>query len=155
MRYLSPSQYLVWPLYAQRICFAYNSVSHESIAQLWTSQLDFASPPNSPFSPPDPAFVLCDQTDPPNFDPKSPVSPSDFAAALRISMQAFHAMAAAHKTYIATTTQERLNKHGNLTTFAIHDRVKIYYSACVFMTYLVSCCFFIRITLEIDTPFYD
>ncbi len=35
-------------------------------------------------------------------------------------------MAAAHKTYIATTTQERLNQHGNPTTFALHDRVKIY-----------------------------
>jgi hypothetical protein len=128
MRYLSPSQYLVWPLFAQRICFAYNSVSHESIAQLSPFEMDHdhACPPNSPFGPPDPAFVLLDQTDPPTFDPASPVSPSYFAAALRLSMQAFHAIAAAHKTYIAKTTEEQLNKHGTPITFAIHDRVKIY-----------------------------
>jgi hypothetical protein len=44
MRYLSPSQYANWPLYAQRIVFAYNSVPHESIANLSPFEMDFASP---------------------------------------------------------------------------------------------------------------
>ncbi len=88
--------------------------------------MDFAWPPQSPFGPPDPALVLADQTDPPNFDPTAPVSPSDFAAALRLSMHAFHTMASAHKSYMATSTEERLNKHGIPKTFAIHDRVKLY-----------------------------
>ena len=41
-------------------------------------------------------------------------------------MKAFHAFAAAHKTFMAKTTEERLNQHGTPKTFALHDRVKIY-----------------------------
>jgi hypothetical protein len=87
MRYLSQSQYETWPLYAQRICYAYNSVPHDSIAQLSPFEMDFAFPPNSPFGPPDPALSLCDQIDPPDFNPTALVSPADFAAALPISHQ--------------------------------------------------------------------
>jgi hypothetical protein len=81
MRYLSPSQYSVWPTYAQRICFAYNSVAHASLSQLSPFEMDFASPARSPFGPPDPALSLSDQLD---FTPTSPVSPEAFAAALRL-----------------------------------------------------------------------
>jgi hypothetical protein len=41
-------------------------------------------------------------------------------------MHAFHSFAAAHKTYMTTTTEERLNKHGTPKIFALNDRVKIY-----------------------------
>jgi hypothetical protein len=126
MRYLSQSQYETWPLYAQRICYAYNSVPHDSIAQLSPFEMDFAFPPNSPFGPPDPALSLCDQIDPPDFNPTALVSPADFATALRISLQVFHALASAHKSFTAATTEARLNKYGIPTTFALHDRVKIY-----------------------------
>ncbi len=126
MRYLTPSQYATWPLFAQRICFAYNSVSHDSIAQLSPFEMDFAAPPKSPFGPPDPALFLLDQEDSPDFEPGSPVSPEAFIAALRTSVHAFHALAAAHKLFLAQTTEERLNLHGIPKTFALHDRVKIY-----------------------------
>jgi hypothetical protein len=109
MRYLSPSQYSVWPLHAQRICFAYNSVAHDSLAQLSPFEMDFASPARSPFGPPNPAICLDDQSDP--VDPpltSLEVSPVKFADALRVSVQAFHAMALAHKTFVARTTEERL-----------------------------------------------
>jgi hypothetical protein len=125
MRYLSPSQYSNWPQFAQRICFAYNSVPHDSIGQLSPFEMDFAAPPQSPFGPPNPTIIVPDNHDPPIPDP-SPISPEDFATALRTSMHAFHSFAAAHKTYMATTTQERLNKHGTPKTFALHERVKIY-----------------------------
>jgi len=123
MRYLSPSQYSHWPAYAQRICYAYNSVPHDSIAHLSPFEMDFASPPTSPFGPPDPAILLQpnDQLHAP-----SSVSPAEFAASLRVSVQAFHVLAASHKTFLATTTEERLNRHGTPTTFALHDKVKIY-----------------------------
>ena len=111
MRYLSPSQYLIWPHYAQRICFAYNSVPHDSIGQLSPFEMDFAAPPQSPFGPPDPTLTFPDNDDPPHHD-RSNVSPEEFAATLRISMQAFHSFAAAHKTFMAKTTEERLNKLG-------------------------------------------
>jgi hypothetical protein len=35
-------------------------------------------------------------------------------------------MAASHKNFLATTTEERLNKRRTPQTFAINDRVKIY-----------------------------
>ena len=125
MRYLSPSQYSQWPQFAQRICFAYNSVPHESIGLISPFEMDFAAPPQSPFGPPNPTMDIPDNRDPPNHDPAQ-VSPEDFAAALRTSMHAFHSFAAAHKNYMAKTTEERLNKHGTPKTFALHDRVKIY-----------------------------
>jgi transposase InsO family protein len=125
MRYLSPSQYLTWPLYAQRICYAYNSVPHDSIGQLSPFEMDFAAPPQSPFGPPDPTLTFPDNEDPPHHNHPT-ISPEEFAATLRISMQAFHSFAAAHKSFMANTTKERLNKHGTPQSFALHDRVKIY-----------------------------
>jgi hypothetical protein len=125
MRYLSQTQYTQWPQFAQRICFAYNSVPHDSIGHISPFEMDFAAPPQSPFGPPNPLLAVPDNYDPPN-DDIAEVSPEDFADALRISMHAFHSFAAAHKTYMATTTEERLNKHGTPKTFALQDRVKIY-----------------------------
>jgi hypothetical protein len=78
MRYLSPLQYLNWPLYAQRIVFAYNSVPHESIGSISPFEMDFANPPKSPFSPADPD--LTDLEDPPNLE-LAPVSPEAFIQA--------------------------------------------------------------------------
>jgi hypothetical protein len=125
MRYLSPSQYDNWPLYAQRIAFAHNSVPHETIGLLSPFEMDFGSPPKSPFGPPDPALTLLDPDENPS-TAIDPVSPAAFAEALRISVQAFHAMAATHKAFMAKTTAERLNQHGTPHTFNINDRVKIY-----------------------------
>ena len=83
-------------------------------------EMDFAAPPQSPFGPPNPNIV------PDNHDPPNNVSPEDFVATLQTSMHAFHSFAAAHKTYMATTTEERLNKDGTPKTFALNDRIKIY-----------------------------
>ncbi len=49
MKLLSPTEYLNWPSFSQRICFAHNSVSHESLGGLCPFDLDFGSPPVSPF----------------------------------------------------------------------------------------------------------
>jgi hypothetical protein len=125
MRYLSPSQYENWPLYAQRIAFAHNSVPHETIGLLCPFEMDFGSPPKSPFGPPDPAITPLNPDENPNTD-IDPVSPAAFAEALRISVQAFHTMAATHKAFMARTTAERLNQHGTPHTFQLNDRVKIY-----------------------------
>ena len=125
MRYLSPSQYVNWPRYAQRIVFAYNSVPHESIGHVSPFEMDFASPPQSPFGPPDPDLTFPDLDDPPDSEPQS-VSPVAFIHALRESVHAFHSFAATHKAFMARTTQERLNQHGTPQTFALNDRVKIY-----------------------------
>ncbi len=114
-----------WPLYAQRIVFAYNSVSHESIGNLSPFEMDFASPAKSAFGPPEPDLTFPDLEDPPTQE-MSPVSPEVYIAALRVSVHAFHTFAATHKTFMAKNTQDRLNKYGIPHTFALNDRVKIY-----------------------------
>jgi transposase InsO family protein len=49
MKFLSPSEYLAWPTFAQRICFAYNAVPHESIASVSPFEMDFGAAPVSAF----------------------------------------------------------------------------------------------------------
>jgi hypothetical protein len=125
MKLLSPAEYLNWPLFSQRICFAYNSAPHESLGGLCPFELDFGSPPVSPFFPAITALPHPDD-DAPRDDPPSPVSPAAYADALRTSTAAFHRFAASHHTYVQTTTADRLNKHGTPAHFALGDRVKIY-----------------------------
>ena len=50
MRFLSPHDYLNWPRFAQRICFAYNSVDHESIGPISPFEMDHGTPPKLPFA---------------------------------------------------------------------------------------------------------
>jgi transposase InsO family protein len=124
MRFLSPSDYLNWPRFAQRICFAYSCVPHDSIGGISPFEMDHGTPPTLPFAPPDPNIQISDLDDSSDIGP-SP-SPEAFIAALRISVDAFHRFAATHKTFMAQTTQERLNKFGTPAHFALDDRVKIY-----------------------------
>jgi hypothetical protein len=121
MRFLSPHDYLHWPRFAKNICFAYNSVDHESLGLIFSFEMD---PPKLPFAPPDPTLQILDHDDSPDLGP-SP-SPADFVAALRTSVLTFHRFALTHKTFMATTTMERLNKFGTPTHFHLDDRVKIY-----------------------------
>jgi hypothetical protein len=125
MKLLSPDEYLHWPLFSQRICFAHNSVSHESLGGLCPFSMDFGSPPASPFFPAITALPHPDD-DAPRDDPPSPISPTAYADALRTSSAAFHRFASSHHTYVQATTAKRLNQHGTPAHFALHDRVKIY-----------------------------
>jgi transposase InsO family protein len=124
MKFLSPSDYLQWPRFAQRICFAHNSVPHETLGSLSPFEMDHGAPAQLPFAPPDPAVRIPDHDDSPEISPKP--SPAEFIAALQTSVQAFHRFAATHKTFLAKTTEERLNKHGIPAIFSLNDRVKIY-----------------------------
>jgi hypothetical protein len=54
MKFLSPSDYLNWPAFAQRICFAYNAAPHESLADISPFEMDCGAPPVSAFAPPEP-----------------------------------------------------------------------------------------------------
>ena len=131
MKFLSPTDYERWPSFAQRICYAYNSVPHESIGDVAPLEMDFGASPVSAFAPPNPT----DDTTPDNDDddsqqsltpPALGLSPGLAAAAIRISVAAFHRYAHAHRTYMQRSTEERLNQQGNPTTFQLNDRVKIY-----------------------------
>jgi hypothetical protein len=124
MKFLSPSDYLHWPRFAQRICFAHNSVSHSTLGSLSPFEMDHGSPAQLPFAPPDPTIRIPRHDASPETSP-SP-TPAAFVAALQTSVQAFHRFAATHKTFLAKTTEERLNKHGTPAHFSVDDRVKIY-----------------------------
>ncbi len=125
MKLLSPAEYLTWPSFSQRICFAHNSVSHKSLGGPCPFAMDFGSPPVSPFFPAITALPHPDD-DAPREDPPSPVSPVAYADALRTSTAAFHRFASSHHTYVQATTAKRLNEHGIPAHFALADRVKIY-----------------------------
>jgi hypothetical protein len=131
MKFLSPSEYLVWPSFAQRICFVYNAVPHDSIASVSPFEMDFSSSPVSAFAPPDP-----DPDDVPSdalFDdsrqqlpPTKRLSPAVAAATIQTSVAAFHCYARTHAEYLQTTTAERLSQQVNPTSFQLDHRVKIY-----------------------------
>jgi len=106
MKYLSTFDYVLWPSFAQQICFAYNSVPHESNANIAPLEMDFGAPPISPFAPPiptdtsnslpDDAFDESQQ----NLSPPNTLSPALAAAAIRVSVAAFHRYAHAHAKYM-------------------------------------------------------
>jgi hypothetical protein len=92
MKFLSPSDYhLVWPSFAQRICFAYNSVPHDSLATVSPLEMDYGAPTVSAFAPPEPntELPLPDE----EFDnsqqsltPPTQISPALAAAAIQVSV---------------------------------------------------------------------
>jgi len=122
MRLLSPSMYRNWPLYAQRICWAYNTAVQETLGDISPFELDHGTPPKSPFAP---SLFPLTNNDANDLDIEL-IDQGDYAANLRTSTDAFVRLAAAHRDYMQQTTQDRLNKNGVPATFAIGDRVKIY-----------------------------
>jgi hypothetical protein len=131
MKFLSPADYLVWPSFAQRICFAYNSVPHDSLAAVSPFEMDCGAPPVSAFAPPTPDstfdtpdHVLDDsQQTLPN---TTPISSTLTAAAIQTSVAAFHRYARSHHDYLQRTTAERLNEQGTSISFQLGQRVKMY-----------------------------
>jgi hypothetical protein len=125
MRYLSPDDYANWPLFKQRICFAYNAVSHSSIGDISPFEMDTGFPPNSPFAPPDPHLELDDTVSPDTPSPTA-LTPTLYVDALHTSIAAFHRFAHSHAAYLQKTTEDRLNDYGTPTHFDVGDKVKIY-----------------------------
>ena len=50
LRILSPAQYLDWPRYAQRICWAYNTAAQAGLGDYSPFELDHGTQPRSPFT---------------------------------------------------------------------------------------------------------
>ncbi len=127
MRYLSPVDYANWPIFKQRICFAYNAVSHSSIGDISPFEMDNGLPPNSPFAPPDPhTDADLDDTMSPDTPSPTVITPTLFVNALRTSITAFHRFARSHAAYLQKTTEDRLNDYGTQTHFQVGDKVKFY-----------------------------
>jgi hypothetical protein len=69
MKFLSPSDYLQWPRFSQRICFAHNSVPHETLGSTSPFEMDHGTPAQLPFALPDPALRIPDHDDSPELSP--------------------------------------------------------------------------------------
>jgi hypothetical protein len=118
MKFLSPFDYLVWPSFTQRICFAYNAVSHASLADVSPFEMGYGTPPtldNNAYD--DPQQGKQNPT---------PLTPALAAAAIQVSVAAFHRYARSHREYLQRTTADRLNMQGTPTSFQLGQRVKIY-----------------------------
>jgi hypothetical protein len=132
MKFLSPSDYLLWPSFAQRICFSYNSVPHESLAGTSPFEMDYGTPHVSAFTPldphPAPPFPddIFDDSQQGMHPPPPHLSPALAASAIQVSVAAFHRYARSHREYLQSTTAERLNLQGTPTLFQLGQRVKIY-----------------------------
>jgi hypothetical protein len=130
MKFLSPSDYSNWPAFRQRICFAYNSVPHDSLEQVSPFEMDFGMPAVSAFAPPHPDYRHDEDNTDDDSQQALPVpttlSPTAIAEAIKISVAAFHRYAHTHHRYLQQTTADRLNLQGTPTSFQLDDRVKIY-----------------------------
>jgi hypothetical protein len=90
MKFLSPTDYLHWPSFAQRICFSYNAVPHDTLGHISPFEMDCGTFPVSAFAPPLPY----DASDPTPADedsqqlitPPPIVSPVWAAEAIRVSV---------------------------------------------------------------------
>jgi hypothetical protein len=123
MRFLDSTQYNQWPVYAQRICYAYNSAPHSSLGDICPSEMDSGMDFISPFAPP--ATVPDSPSELPTAI-NAPPSAREFVEALRTTMTAFHEFARSHLHYTQQTTADRLNLYGIPATFNVGDKVKIY-----------------------------
>ena len=130
MKFLSPSDYSNWPAFRQRICFAYNSVPHDSLEQVSPFEMDFGMPAVSAFAPPHPDYTHDEDNTDDDSQQALPVpttlSPTTIAEAIKISVAAFHRYAHTHHRYLQQTTADRLNLQGTPTSFQLDERVKIY-----------------------------
>ena len=120
MRLLPDDHYLQWPIFASRICWAYNSASHSSLGGVSPFEVYYGVPARDSMTTPLNLRALDDEL--PNEDLEDP---EVFANAVKISTAAFVHLARNHTDYVRALTAEHLNQHGYPRTFEIGDRVKI------------------------------
>jgi hypothetical protein len=118
LRLLPDDHYRVWPDFASRICFAFNSASHESIAGITPFQVYHGVPARNPFS----SLLL----DAPEVDEdRELLLPTEFSEAVAVSTKVFCQLASTHDQFVKNETAARLNRSGTAKTFCIGDKVKV------------------------------
>jgi hypothetical protein len=118
LRLLPDDHYAHWPAFAQRIAFAYNTASHESIAHVSPFQIQHGSPTRNPLA----TRLL---TTPEVDENREFCLPGKFADAVAISTTAFCQLAKTHEQFIREEAADRLNKKGFAKTFQTGDKVKV------------------------------
>jgi hypothetical protein len=120
MRLLNDDHYKRWPLFASRICYAYNSAIHDSLGGVSPYEMFFGVPARNPFE-----IELQTRAIEAELPDADLENPAEFAAAIKVSVTAFTRLARNHTDYVRATSADRLNRMGHPKTYAIGDRVKI------------------------------
>jgi hypothetical protein len=118
LRLLPDDHYAVWPSFASRIAFAYNTAPHDGLGGVTPFEIYHGSPAHNPLA----SFLL---EQPPKDEDKEMELPKNFAEAVLVSTSIFSQLAKTHDQFVRSETAARLNQQGSTKTFAIGDKVKI------------------------------
>ncbi len=102
LRLLPDDHYAVWPSFASRIAFAYNTATHDSLGEVTPFEVYHGSPAHNPL-----VSLLLEQ--PPIDEDKEVVLPKDFAEAVSVSTSIFSQLAKSNDHFCRTKTAARLN----------------------------------------------
>jgi transposase InsO family protein len=118
LRLLPDDHYAVWPSFASRIAFVYNTAPHDGLAGVTPFEIYHGSPAHNPL-----ASLLPEQ--PPIDEDKKLELPKNFAEAVLVSTSIFSQLAKTNDQFFKSETAARLNQKCSNKTFAIGDKVKI------------------------------
>ncbi len=118
LRLLPNDHYVRWPAFAQRIAFAYNTASHENIAQITPFEVQHGTPARNPLAT---RLLATPHVD----EDRELCLLGEFANAVAVSTTAFSQLAKTHDQFVREETAARLNEKGFAKTFRIGDKVKV------------------------------
>ena len=111
MRIFPDDHYAIWPTFASRICWAYNTAIHFSIGNVSPFEIYYGVPARDSITSGlhdralDDVIADVDLTD-----------PAIFAAAVKESVAAFTLLARNHSDFVRSTAADRMNLHGHPKT---------------------------------------
>jgi hypothetical protein len=120
MRLLPDDHYAIWPVFASRIAWAYNTASHSSIGGISPYEVYHGVPARDFMTSGIHQRALDDELDDVDL-----TDPTEFALAVKTSVVAFIRLAKAHSDLARMITSTRLNLTGFPKTYVIGDLVKI------------------------------
>ena len=120
MRLLPDDHYAIWPTFASRIAYAYNTAAHSSLGGTSPFEVYHGVPARDFMTSP-----LDHRANDDELDDVDLTDPTKFAHAVKTSVAAFCRLAQNHSDFIRTKTADRLNLTGYPKTYVIGDLVKI------------------------------
>ena len=120
MRLLPDDHYAIWPKFASRIAWAYNTAVHSSIGGISPYEIYHGVPARDFMTSGMHQRALDDELDDADL-----TDPTEFALAVKTSVVAFIRLAKAHSDLTRMTTAMHLNETGFPKAYVIGDLVKI------------------------------
>ena len=120
MRLLPDDHYAVWPAFASRIVWAYNTAAHSSLGGISPYEVYHGVPTRDFMTSGLHHRALDDELDDADL-----TDPTEFALAVKTSVLAFTRLAKTHTDFDRMVTADRLNFSGYPKTYVVGDLVKI------------------------------